>query len=154
MDRYNPKGQGNILIQELKSGLTLLEFQRKVAKWLLDPEVWDTFRPKTFPYKTQQITQHENMNPTTRKDLSKSYYQDNPEIGHYYDTTLSTFFANIQRSHDLAEFIDAIDNSEDYEKLKARKKEFEVVIARQGSQLNIKRYVFVEEPSVTEVKVC
>ena len=141
MDRYNPKGQGNILLDDLKAQrLTPLEFQRKVAKWLLDPEVWGTFHPKTFPHKTAQIIEHENMNPITRKDLSKSYYQDNPEIGHYYDTTLSTFYANIQRVHDIVEFMDAIDNGPEYEKLKVRKAEFDSVISRQGMELRVKSY--------------
>ena len=141
MDRYNPKGQGNILLESLKAQrLTPLEFQRKVAKWLLDPEVWGTFKPKQFPIKTQQIKEHENMMPSRKKELSKSYYLENPEIGHYYDTTLSTFYANVQRVHDIVEFMDAIDNGEEYEKLKVRKKEFDSVISRQGMELRVKSY--------------
>lgn len=149
--KYDPKGRSNQLLDDLEEKrLTFLEFQRECAKWLLEPEVWNTFRPKKFPVKTVKILEHEAMPQLTRKDLSKKYYEDNPEIMQYYNKELVVFASNEQRVKDLTEFIDAIDNAKQYEKLKAKKAEFQEEVARQGSELGIKRYVY-DSPEAQEV---
>ena len=141
--KYDPKGKSDKLLTELREKrLAFLEFQRECAKWLLEPEIWNTFHPKNFPSKTDKILEHEAMPHSTRKDLGKKYYEDNPEIMDYFNKTLAILTANEQRVIDLSEFLDAIDNAEQYEKLKAKRAEFQKAVARQGSEMRIKRYVY------------
>ncbi len=141
--KYNPNGKGEKLLTELgKKRLTLLEFQRECAKWLLEPECWNTFHPKKFPIKSDKILEHEAMPLSHRKDLSKKYFDDNPEILIHYSKEMAVLYYNEQRSKDLSELIDSIDNSEQYEKLKTKKAEFDNLIVQQGSQLGIKRYIY------------
>jgi len=143
MERYDPEHKGDKLLEELDTKrFTPLEFQRECAKWLLEPEVWNTFHPKPFPAKTAKIIEHESTLLSARKDLSKKYYEDNPEILKYYDKKLSSFAANEQRIKDLTEFMDSIDNAEQYEKLKTKKAEFVKVVAQQGVELRIERYIY------------
>lgn len=144
--KYDPKGRSNKLLEELREKrLTFLEFQRECAKWLLEPECWNTFYPQKFPLKTEKILAHEAMPSSTRKDLSRKYYEDNPEILIRKNRMLHIFATNEQRVIDLTEFMDAIDNAGDYEKLKAKKKEFEQVAAQQGAELRVKKYLYKDK---------
>ena len=141
--KYNPEGRSGQLLKELeKKTLTSLEFQRACAKWLLEPECWKGFYPKDFPSKTEQILKHESMPKEDRKNLSIKYYEDNPEVLKYINRKLHIFAQNEQRVKDIEEFMGVIDNAPDYEKLKAKKKDLEVLVAQQGMELGIKRYVY------------
>lgn len=150
MERYDPKGKSGQLLKDLKEKrLTFIEFQRACAKWLLEPECWKGFHPKDFPQKTEQTIKHEALLPEHRKNLSTQYYEDNPEILYYIQRKVHIFVANEQRVKDLEEFMGAIDNAEDYERLKAKKKDFERMVAEQGAELKIKRYLS-KEPEIQE----
>ena len=148
--RYDPEHKGDKLLEALnKKRLSLLEFQRGIAKWLLDPEVWNTFHPKKFPFKTDKLLEHEAMPHSTRKDLSKQYFDDNPEILHYYSRQQAILAQNEQRVKDLTELMESImDSAEVYEKLKARRAEFQQEVARQGSELGFRKYTYPEAEKV------
>lgn len=152
MERYNPNGQGDKLLTELKEKrLNLIQFQAQVAKWLLDPEVWNTFHPKKFPAKTRELLEHEMMNSQDRKNLGVKYYEDNPEILKFYSKQQVILAYNEQRVHDLTEFMDVMDSAETYEKLKERRAEFQQEVGRQGSELGVTRYIHPEAERVAEV---
>ena len=144
--KYDPKGRSNKLLTALKDKqLSFLEFQRACAKWLLEPECWNTFYPKSFPAQTAKILAHEALPLSQRRELSTKYFADNPDIFEHKSKKLHTFVANEQRVKDLIEFMDAIDNAPDYEKLKAKKKDFERVVAQQGAELRVKKYLYTKE---------
>ena len=150
MKRYDPEGRSGQLLADLKEKrLAFIEFQRACAKWLLEPECWKGFYPKDFPEKTEQTIKHETMLPDHRKNLSIKYYEDNPKVLKYLNKRLCVFAANKQRVKDLEEFMDTADNAGDYEKLKAKKKDFEGVIIHQGAELRIKEYLY-RQPEIQE----
>ncbi len=150
--KYDPKGKGDKLLTDLREKrLSLLQFQAECAKWLLEPEVWNTFHPKKFPFKTREILEHEAMNPRDRKDLGKKYYDDNPEILKHYSKQQAILSQNEQRVTDLTELMDSVGNAEVYEKLKAKRAEFQKEVAMQGSELGISRYTHPEAERVREV---
>ena len=130
-----------------KGAITFLQFQQGIIQWLLSDECWKDFHPMPFPFKSDEVLEHEKMPAYQRKDLAKKYYDDHPTILKYYDKRLCIFETNRQRIADLAELIELAEDAKDYEKLKAKREEFKRVVAKQGAELNIKKYLY-QNPEV------
>ena len=145
---YALENRSSKLCVDLESGrLTFDCFQRACLEWMLEPGCWLGFRPEEFPEKNMEVLEYIALAHDDRKRLTSSFFKENPSILRYYDQRGIAFYTNEDRVKLIAEWQKFAKTEDEYSKLEKRKKEFSLVVARQGAEMGIKEFVARQGPS-------